>query len=356
MTQTYQNCRSLTGNPVCGSNVTSMYGTYQNCRSLTGSPVCGDNVTSMYQTYQHCSSLTGNPVCGNKVTVMIQTYQNCSSLTGNPVCGPNVTNMTQAYTNCISLTGSPVCGNNVTDMSYAYYNCQKLNLAETINIGPNVTNMYQAFYNCSYNSSYFEDEWAKVSVRIYSPNVSNATKCFYGYNSQRSMTIYLLNNTTTLNTFVQNAASQSITGTQLAMKNDMDFHGFWYDTTGRLSIIPVDTVEEIDIKHLQVEGQYIDLQHGGKSVMEGVNFVQDINGIEYKPPYTNETIGWYFDDLASNLIQTTAILAPTEVYSFTHNGNTIKFEKIGDSWWCGLTMSGSGWTSEDYTGYSVLFY
>ena len=357
MSDAYHECWNLTGSPACGPNVTNMSYTYARCTGLTGSPACGPNVTDMSYTYYNCRNLTGSPVCGDNITSMSSTYHNCQNLTGSPVCGDKVTKMYRTYYNCANLTGHPVCGPKVTTIAQTYYNCQKLNLAGTTDIGPNVTNMYQTFYGCSYNnSSYFEDEWTRVIFRIYSPNVSNAQNCFYGHNAQRPLLIFLLNNTTTFNTFVQNAAAQSITGTQLAIKNDMDFHGCWYDSTNRISIYPVDTVEEIDIRHLQLEGYYISLYHGISRIMEGVNSLQDVKGVEYVNFDTGETTGWYFDDLASNLVKTLAVPSATEAYSLTHNGNTIVFEKSGETWHCGITMSGSGWTSEDYTGYSVLFY
>ena len=36
----YNNCRNLTGSPICWDNVIEMAGTYRNCQNLTGSPVC----------------------------------------------------------------------------------------------------------------------------------------------------------------------------------------------------------------------------------------------------------------------------------------------------------------------------
>ena len=57
---TYQNCNNLTGSPVCGNNVTDMFGTYVNCYNLTGSPACGSNVTTMYGTYMNCTNIAGN--------------------------------------------------------------------------------------------------------------------------------------------------------------------------------------------------------------------------------------------------------------------------------------------------------
>ena len=80
MHSTYFQCKNLTGSPVCGNNVTNMYGTYSGCRNLTGSPVCGDNVTDMGHTYFYCYNLTGSPVCGNNVTSMWNTYAGCRNL------------------------------------------------------------------------------------------------------------------------------------------------------------------------------------------------------------------------------------------------------------------------------------
>jgi hypothetical protein len=98
MSSTYENCYNLTGNPVCGNNVTSMSWAYCNCYNLTGSPVCGNNVISMYQTYCNCYNLTGSPVCGNNVIGMYGTYYNCYNLSGNMyMYSNNVSNMKNCF-------------------------------------------------------------------------------------------------------------------------------------------------------------------------------------------------------------------------------------------------------------------
>ena len=55
---TYSKCYHITGNPVCGENVTDFCGTYQNCSNLTGSPVCGNNVNLMIASYLDCKYLS----------------------------------------------------------------------------------------------------------------------------------------------------------------------------------------------------------------------------------------------------------------------------------------------------------
>ena len=60
MARAYDSCYNLTGNPVCGNNVTNMAYTYHRCYNLTGSPVCGENVTSMVMAYHNCRNLAGN--------------------------------------------------------------------------------------------------------------------------------------------------------------------------------------------------------------------------------------------------------------------------------------------------------
>jgi hypothetical protein len=103
-----------------------MGNTYWNCRNLTGSPICGDNVTSMYRTYDNCINLTGSPVCGNNVTSMSETYYNCRNLTGNPVCGNNVTHMYGTYWNCINITGSLyMYSHNVSNMYRCFHGKDK---------------------------------------------------------------------------------------------------------------------------------------------------------------------------------------------------------------------------------------
>lgn len=112
--------------PMPHNNIIDMSCAYDNCRNLTGSPVCGPNVINMFSTYYNCMLLTGSPVCGNSVINMSYAYRNCMHLTGSPVCGNSVIDMSCAYRDCWNLTGSPVCGNNVVNMAYAYYNCDKL--------------------------------------------------------------------------------------------------------------------------------------------------------------------------------------------------------------------------------------
>jgi hypothetical protein len=140
---------------------------YCNCQLLTGNPVCGNKVTTLWQTYKNCENLTGSPVCGELVTDMHNAYHNCKKLTGSPVVGNNVTDMSNAYQNCFNLTGSPVCGPNVIDMSYAYHNCKNL-------------------YGDMYVRSYFVD---------------NVEGCFLYRNNSRRLNIYIPANAPTTATF-----------------------------------------------------------------------------------------------------------------------------------------------------------
>ena len=137
---------NVTGSPVCGPNVRSMYVTYWGCSKLTGQPVCGPKVTDLYGTYRFCSNLTGQPVCGPLVTNMAYAYDGCYNLTGSPVCGPNVTNMNSTYCNCYNIAGRPVCGNNVIDMRETYYKCH--NIIGSPVCGPNVTYLYWTYVGC----------------------------------------------------------------------------------------------------------------------------------------------------------------------------------------------------------------
>ena len=75
-----------------------MYYTYNYCNKLTGNPVCGDNVTNMYGAYSYCSNLTGSPVCGPNVTNMVMTYANCTKLSSNGYFYSNkVTNVCNCF-------------------------------------------------------------------------------------------------------------------------------------------------------------------------------------------------------------------------------------------------------------------
>ena len=209
MSGTYCYCVNLTGNPACGNNVTNMYWAYQCCYNLTGSPVCGVNVTNMCETYYQCYNLTGSPVCGNKVTDMSATYSGCSNLTGSPICGPNVTDMSSAYRNCYNLTGRAVCGPNVTSMAYAYYNC--VNLTGIGDCYNKVTNMAYAYYNCL-SSSYFD--YGRLTIYIYSPNITNARNCFGNKRNSCQLILTVPSNSTTFNTFTR-SNTQSIVGNNI---------------------------------------------------------------------------------------------------------------------------------------------
>jgi hypothetical protein len=112
MSNTFNSCYLLNGdlqdiyNKFNWTYVKDMSYTFNQCRNITGSPVCSENVTNMCGTYYNCQNITGNAVCGSNVIDMDYTYYNCRNLTGNPVCGPNVTDMNYTYFQCYNLTGN----------------------------------------------------------------------------------------------------------------------------------------------------------------------------------------------------------------------------------------------------------
>jgi hypothetical protein len=232
MTGTYTYCNNLTGSPVCGNKVIGMDTAYQYCSNLTGNPVCGDNVTSIYYTYRYCSNLTGSPVCGNNVTDMRGTYYWCTNLTGNPVCGNNVTNMFNTYYWCTKLTGNPVCGDKVTNMCNAYFYCK--NLTGSPICGNNVTNMCNAYYGCSNlnGNAYF-----------YSSKVTDVNRCFYGWNTRKRLSIYVPKDSTTFNTCLTTGYS-SLLGKSITWEND-NINNCYYNTSYSIYIYPVNSVREI---------------------------------------------------------------------------------------------------------------
>ena len=61
--------------------IVSLSNTFINCIVLNKA-ICPNNCTDMSNTYYNCRNLTGSPVCGNKVTNMCGTYNNCTNLTG----------------------------------------------------------------------------------------------------------------------------------------------------------------------------------------------------------------------------------------------------------------------------------
>lgn len=204
---TYDGCTNLTGNPVCGNNVTDMYSTYWGC-NLTGSPVCGPNVTNMSATYGDCRNLTGSPACGPNVINMNDTYRNCTNLTGSPVCGNNVTSMSWTYCDCYNLTGSPACGKNITSMSRAYYNCRNL-----------------------HGNAYF-----------YSPNISDVYGCFYKRNTSNRLNIYVTKDSTSLTTLLANTSS-SMYMSFITWTNDLATNGYYYNASYNTYVYPVTNVE-----------------------------------------------------------------------------------------------------------------
>ena len=182
-----------------------MYYTYQNCRNLTGSPVCGPNVTQMLGTYRNCSRLTGSPVCGPKVTGMSQTYENCRNLTGSPVCGPKVTDMANTYRDCHKLTGSPVFGPNVTVAAWAYYNSKNL-----------AGNAY-----------------------CYSKNLRNVYGMFASKNNSKMLNIYVPSNSNTSTYILNDYANASVVAARIYWANA---GSYYYNTTYNIYIYPVANV------------------------------------------------------------------------------------------------------------------
>lgn len=237
MYRSFAGCSNLTGEPVCGPNVTDMYWTYIDCYNLTGSPKCGDKVTNMSYTYCNCYNLTGEPVCGPNVTNMYCTYWNCYGLTGSPVCGPNVTNMGRAYYKCYNITGKPVCGEKVTIMNTAYSNCY--NLTGSPVCGSNVISMYDTYSYCTNlgTNGYF-----------YSNRINNAYMCFYERNTSRRLNLYVPSigrNSTynTLNTcLISN--NKSLVGSSITWTNNMTTNGYYYNASYNIYIYPVDNVEQ----------------------------------------------------------------------------------------------------------------
>lgn len=208
----FYNMRNLVVSNFNHNDVTNILYAYRNCYNLTSSPVCGEKVTDMHYTYCNCYNLTGSPVCGNNVTDMYSTYEYCRNITGSPICGNNVTTMGRAYYDCYSLTGSPICGEKVTNMYYTYRNCRNL-----ANIG------------------YF-----------YSPNVTNVKNCFYNWSTRKQLSLYVLENSTTLNTcLITNTNSlvgKNITWTTV---NYSDGNIYYYcNSAYNIYIYPVTNVKE----------------------------------------------------------------------------------------------------------------
>jgi YHS domain-containing protein len=125
MYYTYRNCHNLTGNPVCGSNVTDMHDTYFSCHNLTGSPVCGNNVTNMSSTYENCYNLTGN---GYFYSSKLNDIDNCfygrSTSNQLPLYVPsNSTTLTTCLiNNTRSMVGANITWTDDTAANGCYYN------------------------------------------------------------------------------------------------------------------------------------------------------------------------------------------------------------------------------------------
>ena len=187
------------------NRATNMYRTFYGCTNFVGYPICGDKITEMQYAYYLCSNLTGSPVCGNNVTSMFGTYFGCRNLTGSPVCGNKVTTMHETYRSCYNLTGCAIAGSNVLDISHAYTSCN--------NIAAN---------------AYF-----------YSPNITNASCCFFLKNSStKRLNIYVPANSIT-NTTVHYTNGSSIVGLNVTWTNAGSYQ---YSTVCNIYIYPVANV------------------------------------------------------------------------------------------------------------------
>lgn len=187
MKDAYTNCVNLI-NAACGPNVVNMDGTYSGCANLKNA-ACGPNVVNMWGTYWYCNSLI-NAVCGPNVAMMNNTYRCCNNLK-NAACGDNVFYMDNTYANCNNLTKA-ACGNNVMYMHRAYANCNSLTKAV---FGPNVRNIDNAYADCPnlYGNVY-----------ISADNIGNfgAASVFANHNNIHRLNVFVRPNTHTCNVFM----------------------------------------------------------------------------------------------------------------------------------------------------------
>jgi hypothetical protein len=100
-----------------------MYNTYFNCRNLTGNPVCGDNVTNMGYTYYNCYNLTGDAIYfySNKINNVRNCFygKNNSRQYNIHVPANSTTLTTCLISNTSSLVGATIT---YTNNGTCYYN------------------------------------------------------------------------------------------------------------------------------------------------------------------------------------------------------------------------------------------
>jgi hypothetical protein len=143
MLYAYDDCTSLTGNPVCGDKVTTMYAAYSNCHNLTGSPVCGPNVTTVNNAYYNCPNLSSNGYFySNKVTSVLNCFAGRDMNNRLNLYVPaNSTTLTTCLStsNSTSLTGTKITWTNDMSINGCHYNT-----SSNIYIYP-VNNVAQAY-------------------------------------------------------------------------------------------------------------------------------------------------------------------------------------------------------------------
>jgi hypothetical protein len=120
---TYSYCRNLTGNPVCGNNVTNMFRTYDSCYNLTGNMyMYSNNVSNVkncfysknnsrqYNIYAHQGTITWNTL----------SYNNSSSMVGTTITWTNDTTSGGFYNTAYNIYVIPFTNISFTIDNTAY--------------------------------------------------------------------------------------------------------------------------------------------------------------------------------------------------------------------------------------------
>ena len=137
----------------------------------------------MFNTYQFCENLTGHPVCGDNVTSMYCAYRGCKNIkvTGPIIIGPNVTNIGAAFMDCPDIKGDMYIYSNKVNSAYVAF-CNRTSARLNIYV-PNTGNTISTLLNTTYYITTYSTTWT---------NDMSTNGCYYS--SAYNIYIYPVSN------------------------------------------------------------------------------------------------------------------------------------------------------------------
>ena len=226
MNGAFANCTNLEKPPKLPANLTNQFATFEGCSSLSEPPVIPNSLVSMQNMFSGCSSLKEPPVIPNSVEVIQSAFENCTKLLHAPTLPNSITSMRKAFYNCTNMINFPELPPNITYISNAFVNCRNIthvselpnkvagmdnafkdcvNLIKVNKMSPNAVNLCWAFQNCSNLVSFprIGDRVTNMTgcfsgctniggtIFINSENISNASSCFDGTDTNIIKTVYI---------------------------------------------------------------------------------------------------------------------------------------------------------------------